>query len=110
MFQSCQNDGQHRNVVIFQLVFSRTVHGPSTLGLPNLGLVLDGTKCGDGHVCMARKCVPLSNLDPLNCPGTGDTICSGHGVCIVLLLEIFHCSSDHCAYILNTTINKTRIN
>ncbi|WAR09848.1 UNC71-like protein, partial [Mya arenaria] len=60
----------------------KTVYGPSTLALPNLGIVLDGTRCGDDHVCMNRKCVPLANLAPLKCPGTsGDVVCSGHGIC-----------------------------
>ena len=77
--------------------FSRTVHGPSTLDLPNLGLVLDGTKCGNGLVCMNRKCVPLTNLDPLNCPGSSDTVCSGNGVNILLTL------SPHTAILQQTT-------
>lgn len=59
----------------------RTVHGPSTLELPNLGIVMDGTKCGEGKICVNRKCALLSNLAPLACPGTTDTVvCSGHGV------------------------------
>ena len=46
-----------------------------------MGLVQDGTKCGDGLMCMNKNCVPVTTLPPLNCPGTSDgVICSGHGV------------------------------
>ncbi|XP_052226885.1 disintegrin and metalloproteinase domain-containing protein unc-71-like isoform X2 [Dreissena polymorpha] len=60
----------------------KTVHGPSTLDLPNLGIVLDGTRCGEERVCMNRKCVALTNLQPLQCPGMSQgATCLGRGVC-----------------------------
>ncbi|XP_053373871.1 disintegrin and metalloproteinase domain-containing protein unc-71-like isoform X1 [Mercenaria mercenaria] len=84
----------------------KTVHGPSTLDLPNLGLVLDGTKCGDGHVCMNRKCVALSNLDPLNCPGSADAVCSRNGVCTKD--DICFCNDGWGAEDCSEKLNSTR--
>ena len=69
--------------------FSRIVHGPSTIQLPHMGLVQDGTKCGEGLMCMGKNCVPVTTLPPLECPGTKDgIICSGHGVSCSLLIII----------------------
>ncbi|XP_069110917.1 disintegrin and metalloproteinase domain-containing protein unc-71-like isoform X2 [Argopecten irradians] len=60
----------------------KVIHGPAVIGLPHFGLVQDGTKCGNGGICMNKQCVSTSVLPPLTCPGTvGDIICSGHGVC-----------------------------
>ncbi|XP_041367315.1 disintegrin and metalloproteinase domain-containing protein unc-71-like isoform X2 [Gigantopelta aegis] len=60
----------------------KSVHGPAMMDVPHMGLVQDGTKCGDNKVCSATKCVQLTELPPLNCPGTTKAIiCSGHGVC-----------------------------
>ena len=75
-----------------QLIFySRTVHGPSTLGLPNLGIVFDGTRCAEDKICMNKKCVLLSNLEPMSCPGSSDKVfCSGHGVCTTLIHDFSH--------------------
>ena len=51
------------------------------MALPQMGLVQDGTKCGEGLMCMNTNCVPVTTLPTLNCPGTKDgVICSGHGV------------------------------
>ena len=69
---------------------SRIVHGPSTIQLPHMGLVQDGTKCGEGLMCMDKNCVPVTTLPPLKCPGTKDgIICSGHGVSYSLFITIF---------------------
>ena len=64
------------------MVCFRIVHGPAVLDLPHMGLVQDGSKCGDGKVCMNTQCVAVDViLPPLTCPGTyKDAICSEHGV------------------------------
>ncbi|KAL3832018.1 hypothetical protein ACJMK2_023700, partial [Sinanodonta woodiana] len=60
----------------------KIVHGPAVLELPHMGLVQDGTKCGEGKVCLHQKCLPITKLSPLACPGTNsDVICSNHGMC-----------------------------
>ncbi|XP_078449229.1 disintegrin and metalloproteinase domain-containing protein 12-like [Lampetra planeri] len=41
------------------------------------GLVLTGTKCGEGKICYNRHCQNVSILKTGNC----DTKCNGHGVC-----------------------------
>ena len=51
------------------------------MALPHMGLVQDGTKCGEGLMCVNKNCVPVTSLPTLSCPGTKDgIICSGHGV------------------------------
>ncbi|XP_078393889.1 disintegrin and metalloproteinase domain-containing protein 19-like, partial [Cetorhinus maximus] len=45
--------------------------------LPDPGLVKTGTKCGDGMVCMDRRCQNASFLDVGKCLNK----CHGHGVC-----------------------------
>ncbi|KAL5006683.1 hypothetical protein ScPMuIL_015489 [Solemya velum] len=60
----------------------KIVHGPVVMDIPNTGLVHDGTRCGDGKICMGTSCTSISHLPPLRCPATtGSIICSGHGVC-----------------------------
>eukprot|EP00118_Oscarella_pearsei_P007982 m.40160 g.40160 ORF g.40160 m.40160 type:complete len:203 (+) comp32915_c1_seq1:293-901(+) len=53
-------------------------------GLPDPGLVQDGTKCDEDRVCFSNKCVNLKVVldKALPCPvGTGGQICSGRGIC-----------------------------
>ncbi|KAG7512547.1 disintegrin and metalloproteinase domain-containing protein 12-like isoform X2 [Solea senegalensis] len=45
--------------------------------MPDPGLVLAGTKCGEGMVCMNRQCQNVSVFGVHECSGK----CSGHGVC-----------------------------
>ncbi|XP_046342747.2 disintegrin and metalloproteinase domain-containing protein unc-71-like isoform X1 [Haliotis rufescens] len=60
----------------------KIVHGPTMMDMPHMGLVQDGTKCGEGKVCHNAQCQRIKHLPPLGCPGTSRAvICSGHGVC-----------------------------
>ena len=67
----------------------KSVHGPTMMDIPHMGLVQDGTRCREHHVCRKNRCVPLPYVPVLNCPATNRTVvCSGHGVsgaCVVLL-------------------------
>uniref|UniRef100_A0A7N6B888 ADAM metallopeptidase domain 12 n=1 Tax=Anabas testudineus TaxID=64144 RepID=A0A7N6B888_ANATE len=45
--------------------------------MPDPGLVLAGTKCGDGMVCLNRQCQNVSVFGVLECSGK----CNGRGVC-----------------------------
>ncbi|XP_062257686.1 disintegrin and metalloproteinase domain-containing protein 12 [Platichthys flesus] len=45
--------------------------------MPDPGLVLAGTKCGDGMVCLNRQCQNVSVFDVHECSGK----CNGRGVC-----------------------------
>uniref|UniRef100_W5MM71 ADAM metallopeptidase domain 12 n=1 Tax=Lepisosteus oculatus TaxID=7918 RepID=W5MM71_LEPOC len=45
--------------------------------MPDPGLVLTGTKCGDGMLCLNRQCQNITVFGVHECSGK----CSGHGVC-----------------------------
>ncbi|XP_072293187.1 disintegrin and metalloproteinase domain-containing protein 12 isoform X2 [Eucyclogobius newberryi] len=45
--------------------------------MPDPGLVLSGTKCGDGMVCLNRQCQNVSVFGVHDCSGK----CNGRGVC-----------------------------
>ncbi|KAA0724907.1 Disintegrin and metalloproteinase domain-containing protein 12 [Triplophysa tibetana] len=45
--------------------------------MPDPGLVLTGTKCGENMMCLNRQCQNISVLGVLEC----SVKCSGHGVC-----------------------------
>eukprot|EP00118_Oscarella_pearsei_P003076 m.12800 g.12800 ORF g.12800 m.12800 type:complete len:797 (+) comp24295_c0_seq1:78-2468(+) len=48
----------------------------------NPGLVRDGTKCGNGKICLSSKCVAVPVSSAASCPADGDgLVCSGQGVC-----------------------------
>ncbi|KAL8603649.1 hypothetical protein ACOMHN_017146 [Nucella lapillus] len=60
----------------------KSVHGPAMMDVPHMGLVQDGTRCRQHHVCRKNRCVPLPFVPVLNCPATNSSrVCSGHGVC-----------------------------
>lgn len=48
----------------------------------NKGLVSEGTKCGEDHLCMGYSCVHVSALYARGCPVSPitNTTCSSHGV------------------------------
>ncbi|XP_061084836.1 disintegrin and metalloproteinase domain-containing protein 12-like isoform X2 [Conger conger] len=45
--------------------------------MPDPGLVLTGTKCGQGMMCLNRRCQNVSTFGVHECSGK----CNGHGVC-----------------------------
>ncbi|XP_017754972.1 PREDICTED: disintegrin and metalloproteinase domain-containing protein 11 isoform X11 [Eufriesea mexicana] len=51
--------------------------------LPEMGLVRDGTSCGDNLICVNQTCMSLYSLiDNEKCPTNhGNIECSGNGVC-----------------------------
>ncbi|KAK6165793.1 hypothetical protein SNE40_022640 [Patella caerulea] len=60
----------------------KSVHGPTMMDMPNMGLVQDGTKCGNNKICISVRCVSTDRFPPLSCPNTNQTvICSGNGLC-----------------------------
>ena len=54
---------------------------------PDIGEVKDGTECGVDHICIQKKCMPMSHLDRDCSPET----CNMKGVCN----NRHHC---HCNY------------
>ncbi|CAD5220199.1 unnamed protein product [Bursaphelenchus xylophilus] len=48
-----------------------------------VGLVDDGTACGNGRVCVEGTCLPLAQVSPpVHCPSNNLALqCSGHGDC-----------------------------
>ncbi|XP_047110885.1 disintegrin and metalloproteinase domain-containing protein 22 isoform X1 [Schistocerca piceifrons] len=52
-------------------------------GLPLMGLVKDGTPCGESLICLNQTCTSLyPHIDPNKCPSNHHSEeCSGHGVC-----------------------------
>ncbi|XP_005107366.1 disintegrin and metalloproteinase domain-containing protein 22 isoform X2 [Aplysia californica] len=60
----------------------KTVHGPAMMDMPHMGMVQDGTKCGENKVCKRNTCRPLAKVPTFTCPTAElSEICSGHGVC-----------------------------
>ena len=44
-------------------------------------LVKDGTKCGEGRVCLSQQCVAVFHITRQSCGvGTNGQTCSGNGV------------------------------
>lgn len=49
---------------------------------PNHGMVKDGTRCGDGRICVNHTCSFLQrHVTRAECPDNGTHQCSGNGVC-----------------------------
>ncbi|XP_057304821.1 uncharacterized protein LOC130641845 isoform X1 [Hydractinia symbiolongicarpus] len=46
-----------------------------------LGMVVDGTKCADGKVCVKQQCKTPVEHGFATCPSTGGVICNGKGTC-----------------------------
>lgn len=83
--------------------------GPGPDGVVDAGFVVsDGTKCGEGSMCVARSCVNISTLPSFRpCPyDAGNGVCSGHGRCTSI--GTCHCDSDFglpdCSLKLNVTV------
>ncbi|XP_046650492.1 disintegrin and metalloproteinase domain-containing protein 23-like [Daphnia pulicaria] len=51
--------------------------------LPDLGIVRDGTPCGNSLICMNKTCSSFyPHIDRSKCPSNNVALdCSGHGVC-----------------------------
>lgn len=65
----------------FFFFFKRTIHGPAMMDMPHMGMVQDGTKCGQDKVCLHHACVHLPVIPELLCLSANVAhICSGHGV------------------------------
>ena len=61
-------------------VLCRVVNGAAGTIL-TLGMVEDGTKCGDGRMCLNHTCVTVTDYFRSSCPvGANNLTCSGHGV------------------------------
>ncbi|KAG8179953.1 hypothetical protein JTE90_015402 [Oedothorax gibbosus] len=61
----------------------KVTSGTITADIPNLGLVLDGTKCAEDKICVNQTCVNVDVfIEPGNCPTNNIALtCSGNGVC-----------------------------
>ncbi|ELU17803.1 hypothetical protein CAPTEDRAFT_221935 [Capitella teleta] len=81
------------------------------LSLPQLGMVEDGTKCGESSLCVQSKCVALTDIIRSECPkGPNGVTCSGRGVCTSEVRCFCHLdfTGDDCSVIKNiTTIRST---
>lgn len=67
----------------FNRKFTRaTSGGGNKSDLPALGLVRDGTACGDNQICINQTCSSiLPFIDQTKCPSNNNNLeCSGHGV------------------------------
>ncbi|KAL1138172.1 hypothetical protein AAG570_009864 [Ranatra chinensis] len=62
----------------------KTTSAPMDQGdSPDLGLVRDGTPCGDNLICINQTCTSIyPHVDQGRCPSNHNNLeCSGHGVC-----------------------------
>lgn len=67
----------------FNSICSRATSGTVTkFDLPPLGLVRDGTPCGENLICLNQSCSSIfPYIDQAKCPSNQNNIeCSGHGV------------------------------
>ncbi|XP_054286585.1 disintegrin and metalloproteinase domain-containing protein 12 isoform X4 [Macrosteles quadrilineatus] len=55
----------------------------SNTDLPDMGLVRDGTPCGDNLICVNQSCTSIfPHIDQGRCPSNHNNLeCSGHGTC-----------------------------
>ncbi|XP_014241701.2 disintegrin and metalloproteinase domain-containing protein 22 isoform X4 [Cimex lectularius] len=62
----------------------KTTSGPTDQpDIPDLGLVRDGTPCGENLICINQTCTSIfPHIDQGRCPSNHNNLeCSGHGVC-----------------------------
>lgn len=67
--------------MVYTLYRSFTTLPTAGMDIESPGLVEDGTRCGDGLVCLSEECVSISQLatSPCSVAPNGE-ICSGNGV------------------------------
>lgn len=66
--------------------FYRTVALAKTSDVSVIGLISDGTICGEERICINHRCVPQPAYTE-SCPrGSGNTTCSGLGVSLLYKL------------------------
>lgn len=67
--------------MITLIFYRRIIHGPAALDLPQFGLMQDGTRCDEGHVCMGAKCILVDMMAAMICPLSSlNVMCSNNGV------------------------------
>ena len=69
---------------ILCLLFIRsfTTQPDPNMDIESPGLVEDGTRCGNGLVCLSQRCVSVSQITTAQCAAAPNgQICSGNGVC-----------------------------
>lgn len=72
---------------MFFLIKTRSIHRSSSAtedddALKKLGLVWDGTPCGENLICLNQTCTSIfPHIDQTKCPSNNNNNeCSGHGV------------------------------
>ncbi|XP_014786167.1 disintegrin and metalloproteinase domain-containing protein unc-71 isoform X2 [Octopus bimaculoides] len=84
----------------------KIMHGPTSLDLPNRGLVQDGAKCGEGRICLNKLCTSFSELKSVPCPGEDiGQPCSGNGVCTTF--STCFCDAGWGGELCDEVVNKT---
>jgi len=60
----------------------RTVNSKSSSDYSVTGMVMDGTKCGQHHLCQSHQCISIESLHTPGCPvsPSTNTTCAGKGV------------------------------
>lgn len=56
------------------------------------GMVQDGTRCGEGLICMNQTCINMTPMKSYTrCPVDNTNVeCSGRGVSIISIIFMFH--------------------
>ncbi|GBN53412.1 Disintegrin and metalloproteinase domain-containing protein 12 [Araneus ventricosus] len=79
------NDKQYTRTIVSiggQEYECKVTSGTITAEIPDLGLVMDGTKCAEEKICVNQTCVNVDLfVEPGSCPTNNVALpCSGHGV------------------------------